>query len=171
MALSPMTPGTDPVDVARACVAVARSEGAKLSTRLWAQRAVAPFTDREPSSAARSGLWYVGALARWARSIRPLREPATLGELVQAPWRTVVYGSGDCDDVATAVAAFAKVVGLPAIIAVWPTGPGAAHVAAVVGDDWYSTLHPHERHVGLWRVDQFGVQPFKPEPGMTALEV
>lgn len=83
------------------------------------------------------GAAWPAALHRWARSVRHVREPGALGELLLRPARVVQYGAGDCDDVALAVAAMAAHVGLPAgILSLW-TGDATAHHVAVVGAGWY----------------------------------
>ncbi len=167
--------GTDPYDVARTVAAVAKAAASRLDTRLWAQKAVAPYAPRHPDPNDR-GRWYAHALGRWAQSVAPLREPAELGELVQAPWRTVAYRSGDCDDVACAVAAFAALVGLFSAVAVYPTGPSSAHIVAVIGDDWTPRLPSTtavitesaelEAHRPLWSIDQRGRTVFRATPAM-----
>ena len=88
--------------------------------------------DRDPM-----GSTWSGVLHRWARSVRHMREPAAVGELLVLPHRVVEFGAGDCDDIALAVAAMAAHVGLPAgILSLW-TGPASAHHVAVVGGAWY----------------------------------
>lgn len=160
--------GTDPRDVARACVEVAERALLRPDARFWAMRAVgahvpggapealyqyrARFLEDMPE-----GAWYAAALGDFARSVAPLREPSRFGEIVSAPWRTIAYRAGDCDDVAAAVAMCAAVVGLPAAVAVYYTSPGFAHCVALVGNDWHGERGP------VLQVDQAnGLAPFAP---------
>lgn len=100
----------------------------------WAPTAVG----RPPAGAAdrsRTGGDYVDALGRLAAAVRFVREPLAIGEVVQAPWRTLAYMAGDCDDLACCIAALAAVVGLPAAVAIRVSGD-SAHAVALVGDRW-----------------------------------
>ena len=100
---------------------------------------------------------FVNALAAWAQSIAHVREPASVGEIVCAPWRTVLYRAGDCDDVACAVAAFAAVVGLPAAVGIERDADGQnAHAVALIGDDW--TNEPANRGRLTHVIDQRGLR-------------
>lgn len=195
--LEAVAASTDLRTMLRACVESVRhfiAPALALHTRLWAQHAVSTF-GREPTAggrmgwtwgsagvaADRNGRWFVAALGAWAKTIAPLREPAKFGELIQSPWRTATYRSGDCDDVAVAVAAFAAVTGLPAGLAISPRGEGGAHIVAVIGDNWYSLRRGSfaapdqplgvDPHVGLWSIDQSHTEPFKPESGTVLMEV
>ncbi len=156
MALVLSARGTSPVDVARAAARVAELALQRPDSRFWAQRAVAPYTPDDPDDA---GRWYGLALGRWAQSVAPLREPARYGEIVAAPWRTIAYRSGDCDDVAAAVAMMAAMVGMAAAIAVYATGPGTAHCVALISGTWGDDGAPSS----WFQVDQAeGLQPFRP---------
>lgn len=146
-----------PADVGRVAAEVAR-RAVDLDLRLWAQRALAPHVPTSPLELDDRGRWYQRALARWASTVAPMREPAAVGELVQAPWRTIAYRMGDCDDLAAAVAALAAVVGLPAAVAVYDTEPGFAHAVALVGDDWT----PGATDQGFIAVDHSGAHRFAP---------
>lgn len=137
-----------PADVARLAASMAREAAADPRTRMLALQAVRKFwrprgslirpvlSDRRPFQKGDDAARYVAALGRWAQSIALVREPIAVAEVVQAPWRTVAYQAGDCDDLACAVAAFAAVVGLPAAVAVYEVSPGFAHMVALVGDSW-----------------------------------
>lgn len=130
----------------------------KPETRQIALEALSPHwtirvgDDRRPNTSGHTfadmtGAAYVAALGRWAASIAMVREPAAVGEIVSAPWRTLAYKAGDCDDLAAAVAAFACVVGLPTAIVLVHTAPGFAHVACAVGDSWLPQHHGRLSHV------------------------
>lgn len=143
-----------PVDVARACVAVAvRAVRSEPQTRLDALRVLgrAGLATRVGGV----GEWVPSALARWARGVVFVREPGAIGERVLTPARTLELGQGDCDDVAAAVCAWALAVGLRAGV-VWRwTGERLAHICAVVAGDW-------EGSPPSWVVD--------PERGLSRLE-
>lgn len=115
------------------------------------------------------GRWAQAAIAAWARTVAPLREPVDVGELVAAPWRTIATRTGDCDDVAAAAAAMAAVVGLPAGVAVYDTSPGFAHIVAVIGDDWTpeADLGPDN----MLAIDQAGARPLPALPPSTTIAV
>lgn len=158
--------GTDPRDVARACAEAAELALQRTDARFWAMRAVGAHVPGATEALYRSrvhfledlpeGAWFVAALGDFARSVAPLREPSRFGEIVSAPWRTIAYRAGDCDDVAAAVAMCAAVVGLPAAVAVYYTAPGFAHCVALVGNDWHGERGP------VLQVDQNGLAPFAP---------
>lgn len=124
--------GASPRAVVELAAKMAR-EALTPATRMLALLALRKFW---PEGAARGGSDYVQALGAWAQSIRFVREPMAVGEVVQAPWRTVFYGAGDCDDVACAVAAFAGVAGLPAAVGVLEDGADA-HAFGLCGDAFY----------------------------------
>lgn len=157
-ALRQVSTTASPAQVAELAARVAREAAGHVRTRLDALRALAPHwpataTGNDPRAAGRRT---VAALGAWARTIQLVREPARVGELIAAPWRTAAYRAGDCDDLAAAVAAFAAVVGFPAAVAVYPTAAGFAHAVAVVGDDWTT---PHRlTHV----IDHDGARPAPP---------
>lgn len=123
---SPAAVGRLAADMARAAMTP--------DTRVLALATLAPFWSGERDSA-RSAASYVDALGRFAASVHFVREPLAVGEVVQAPRHTARWKAGDCDDLACCVAAFAAVVGLPAVVAVMVRGQ-RAHAVAVVGDRW-----------------------------------
>lgn len=137
-ALRQISTTASPAQVADLAARVARDAAADLRTRMIALRALAPHWPPQASGLdpRAAGRRIVAALGAWAQTIQLVREPAAVGELITAPWRTAAYRAGDCDDLAAAVAAFAGVFGLPAAVTVYTTAPGFAHAAALVGDDW-----------------------------------
>lgn len=125
--------GQHPSEVARAVLAVAERAVADPRTRL---DAVAVLGGPAVDTGRDVGAWVPHELAKWARSVRFIREPGSVGERITPPWFTRATNAGDCDDVAAAVCAWGAVVGL-AVGCLWiETGPGLAHVAAVVSADW-----------------------------------
>lgn len=126
------SPDASPAAVAELAARMAR-DALTPDTRLLALQAVRKHWEGPADT---SGAAYVAALGRWAEGVRFVREPLVVGELVAAPWRTFAYNAGDCDDLACAAAAFAAVVGLPAMVAVYESAPGQAHAVALVGDQW-----------------------------------
>lgn len=148
---------SSPADVARVAAEVAR-RAVSLDLRLWAQRALALYVPRSSFELDAQGRWYQRALGQWAQTVAVMREPAAVGELVQAPWRTIAYRMGDCDDLAAAVAALAAVAGLPAAVATYDVKPGFAHAVALVGDDWT----PGATDQGFVAIDSSGAHPFAP---------
>jgi hypothetical protein len=137
---------------------MAAEAAAQPETRLLALGAIRrfwpAFVSHDTKTAAPA---YVKALAAWAQSIAHVREPASVGEIVCAPWRTVLYRAGDCDDVACAVAAFAATVGLPAAVGIERDADGQnAHAVALIGDDW--TNEPANRGRLTHVIDQRGLR-------------
>lgn len=109
-------------------------------TRVLVLRAILPHL---PDEHRFDGSDWPAALHRWARSVRHVREPAAVGELLLHPSRVVEFGAGDCDDIALAVATFAAHVGLASgVLSLW-TGPETAHAVAVVGVSWYGPEAAH----------------------------
>lgn len=172
MALVRTARGTDPRRVADAAASAAAFALERPDARFWAQRALRPFV---PGTAELdgNGLWYAKALGQWAQSVAPMREPAKFGEIVQAPWRTIAYRMGDCDDVAAAVAFCAAIVSMPTAVAVYPLGAGMAHCVAILGPDWrgdgdskplpLEVLPQGTAILPVLQVDQaHGLQPFNP---------
>jgi hypothetical protein len=91
---------------------------------------------------AERGAWVAGACQRWARSIRYVREPYWLGELVVGLEGTHAAGAGDCDDIAASVATLAGVVGVPVCVGVIPMSAELVHVVACVADGWDRSTGP-----------------------------
>lgn len=121
-----------PDDLLHACASVARRAARGGALRPFLGRIM---DDQDAGPIDAGGRWFVRALARWARSVRWVREPIAIGELVAPPERVLVEGWGDCDDVATAVAAVALTVGLRARLVWWETRTGA-HMACAVSETW-----------------------------------
>lgn len=171
----------DPSQVGALAARMAAEAAAQPETRLLALGALRSHWPREPGQpswpnprgciARYNGVAsaYVAALAAWAQSIAVVREPVAVGEVVCAPWRTVLYRAGDCDDVACAVAAFAAVVGLPAAVGIERGPDGNAHAVALVGDDW--TNDPANRGRLTHVIDQRGIRPASQPPTSASLEV
>ena len=159
--------GTRPQDVADVAARIASRALRDPQTRLWAQRAIAPYV---PTTTDLDGRWYLNALGRWCASVAYMREPARYGEIVSAPWRVVAYRVGDCDDLATAAATFAAIAGLPAAVAVYDTAPGFAHMVALAGGSWRETgkaptprPDPTPSPADIcYQLDHTGLRPFSP---------
>jgi len=122
-----------PVDLLAACEAFARAAASRGEIRPLLGRILA----HEVGPADHDGQSFTRALARWARSVRWVREPAAIGEMVAPPAVVIAEGWGDCDDVATAVCAVALTVGLPCRLMWSETGPGGAHMVAIVRPSWH----------------------------------
>ena len=143
--------GQHPHDVARLAQKWAIRRGFDARTRPLLLEKLSPFiAESDPT-----GRHFGPALGAYARTIRHVREPGDVGEVVLDPWKTAELRAGDCDDLAALIAAFAACVGLPCAIGVYPTGPGSAHVVALVGDTWNTT----SRRLA-WQVDNLGARPF-----------
>jgi hypothetical protein len=120
-------------DLLDACARVARHAARRGALRPLLGVIVA-HEDDGPRDLA--GRWFVRALARWARSVRWVREPIAVGELVMPPSLVLREGWGDCDDVATAAAAVAVTVGLRARLVWYESGAGRAHMVCAVSETW-----------------------------------
>lgn len=125
--VSAVAPIATPQAVARAMAQVARSSSSAPADVVFARWALSPWRE----------LPTIAALGALARSLPFVREPLDIGEIIVAPRRLLELGRGDCDDVATLIAACAAALGLPSAVAVVATRPGHAHAAALVGDDPY----------------------------------
>lgn len=136
-----------PRQVAELCAQVAHEAGSRPETRALALQALAPHWQPSLGDVPPTGAAFCAALGRWAQSITMVREPLAVGEIVQAPWRTVAYRAGDCDDLAAAAAALAMVVGLPTAIALGTPAGGFAHVVAVIGDSWMPSARGRLTHM------------------------
>ena len=107
-------------------------------TRILASACLAPFAPRRPRD--NLGAWIPDALHAWTQTIAHTREPAgpgAAGEIVQSPPLTVALRSGDCDDIAAAVATFGAAYGHRISVGWYTTGPGFAHVIAAISADSY----------------------------------
>lgn len=125
--VSAVAPAATPQAVARAMADTAKRYASSPADVVFARWALSPWRS----------LSTVAALGELARSVPFVREPLDIGEIIVAPPRLLELGRGDCDDVATLIAACAAALGLPSAVAVIATRPGHAHAAALVGDDPY----------------------------------
>lgn len=152
-----------PVRVAQAVARAATCYASDVANRRRTLEILRPFLP-PPELAAADGSFLPQALGSWARSIRYMREPSDVGEIVLPPATTAKLRSADCDCLAAAVCGFAAILGLPCAVGLAAIGddtdpetPRDAHAFALLAETWTPTDTPVK---WTWHIDHEGARRY-----------